>query len=136
MKDKTLKFTVSDIIPDSKEILAVQGVKDIGAVKERVLAALTSAEDIFRNTAKPKALIKSISAEGFAPIFEGEGKSYEEFPLKNMWSQADALAIYSITIGAKTSEEIERLMAANDFAVVSIVVLHISQLPETLNFLS
>ncbi|MBA7600763.1 MAG: hypothetical protein GH143_04235 [Calditrichaeota bacterium] len=107
----------SDILPEREAVLRFQGMADGATVQGQVPALLTEALDIFNKTCEPMGIIAELSTNEFREIFRGEGENNRDTPLDHIFPQADALALFALTVGGEVSRRIEDLFAENDFAL-------------------
>jgi len=107
----------SDILPEREAVLRFQGMAEGATVQGQVAALLTEALDIFNKTCEPMGVIEELSTNEFREIFRGEGENNRDTPLDHIFPQADALALFALTVGGEVSRRIEDLFAENDFAL-------------------
>ncbi len=112
-----VQFSRSDILPEREAVLRFQGMADGAPVQGQVTALLAEALDIFNETCEPMGIIEELSTSEFREIFRGEGENAGDTPLEHIFPQADALALFALTVGGKVSRRIEELFAENDFAL-------------------
>ena len=111
----------SDILPGREAVLRFQGMAEGATVQGQVAALLTEALDIFNKTCEPMGIIEELSTNEFREIFRGEGENNRDTPLDHIFPQADALALFALTVGGEVSRRIEDLFAENDFALGSML---------------
>lgn len=107
----------SDILPEREAVLRFQGMAEGATVQGQVAALLTEALDIFNKTCEPMGMIEELSTNEFREIFRGEGENNRDTPLDHIFPQAEALALFALTVGGEVSRRIEDLFAENDFAL-------------------
>jgi len=116
MRESTT-FEIEEALPGSAEILDSQGMPDRGELPGRIVAILDSALSLFAELAEPRSLVAEISREEFAAVYRGEGLNSDATPLQTIFEQADGLALFAGTLGARVSHEITRCFAENDPAL-------------------
>ncbi len=107
----------SDIRPEREAVLRFQGMADGMTVQGQVTALLAKALDIFSETCEPVGIIAELSTSEFRELFRGEGENAGDTPLEHIFPQAEALALFVLTMGGDISRRIEELFAENDFAL-------------------
>ena len=106
-----------DILPEREAVLRFQGMADGMAVQGKVTALLAKALDIFTETCEPVSIIAELSTSEFRELFRGEGENAGDTSLEHVFPQAEALALFALTVGGEVSRRIEELFAENDFAL-------------------
>ena len=112
-----VQFSRSEILPEREAVLRFQGMAGGVPVQDQVTALLAEALDIFNETCEPVGIIAELSTNEFREIFRGEGENNRDTPLDHIFPQADALALFALTVGGEVSRRIEDLFAENDFAL-------------------
>jgi len=107
----------SDILPEREAVLRYQGMAEGVTVQGQIAALLSEALDIFSKTCEPMDIIEELSTNEFREIFRGDGDNSHDTPLEHIFPQADALALFALTVGDEVSRRIEDLFAGNDFAL-------------------
>ena len=110
-----------DILPEREAVLRFQGMADGMTVQDQVTALLAEALDIFNETCEPVGIIAELSTSEFRELFRGEGENAGDTPLEHIYPQAEALALFALTVGGEVSRRIEELFAENDFALGSML---------------
>ena len=110
-----------DILPEREAVLRFQGMADGMTVQGQVTALLAEALDIFNETCEPVGIIAELSVSEFRELFRGEGENAGDTPLEHIYPQAEALALFALTVGGEVSRRIEELFAENDFALGSML---------------
>ncbi|TFH01160.1 MAG: hypothetical protein E4H13_05640 [Calditrichales bacterium] len=110
-----LTIQIDDIMPEAESILAGQGIKPGTATSQKIGTLVDNAAGLLTNLAKPTALLAEIDKQIFQSIFPGEGLNDPNAPLADIVLQADALAIFALTLGDAVSRKIEALFSTNDF---------------------
>ncbi|UCH63618.1 MAG: hypothetical protein JSU77_04015 [Fidelibacterota bacterium] len=112
-----VQFNRSEILPEREAVLRFQGMANGVTVQGHVSALIDEALDIFSKTCEPIGIIAELSTNEFREIFRGEGENNSDTPLAHIFPQADALALFALTVGAEVSGGIEKLFAEDDFAL-------------------
>jgi hypothetical protein len=116
-----IKSNINDIIPDEKEVLKHQGIPAGTEISPVIKSILREAYDIFTSYAEPEAIISDISKEKFDAVFRGAGKNAEDAVLKDIYPQADSLALFALTMGEPVSRRIEYFFETDDYAIASML---------------
>lgn len=121
MIDLQTKISVAKIAPERSEVLKRQGVESSAVLSERILNLADEALAAYSELAKPIAIIREISHQDYEPILAGNGQNEPTIPLSTIWSRAEGLALYALTIGAGISKKIEDLFSVRDFALAAML---------------
>ncbi len=116
-----IPLNILEVIPDKKAVLRQQGVPDNFNVRNTLLSLAADSIEIFKDNAKPSALLSEVSVIDFESVFIGEGQNADDCPIKKIFPQADKLALFVLTMGEHISRKIERLFIENDFAFASML---------------
>ena len=118
---KIIEFKIKDIQPEREVVFKEFGIPKIDLVSEKIHRLYLDAIKIFRETSKPIVIYSEISEEKFQNIFKGEGNNSAETPVKQIFSKADNLILFALTMGKEVSEKIDILFKENDFALGSML---------------
>jgi hypothetical protein len=116
-----IQISIKDVKPDRDEVLKTQGIPSSKKLSEKLEALLKRAMDLFSESSQPVGVISDISIPEFELIYQGEGLNEKRTPLDQIYPKADKLALFALTLGKKVSQKIEKLFAANDFALGSML---------------
>jgi len=116
-----VQLFVSDIVPQREAVLRNQGFPEGVTVKEKIQELLEEALEIFSHNAKPVGLLSEVSIAEFEEIFRGAGRNAPNMPLQEIFSRAEKLALFALTIGSKISAKINDCFGRNDFALGSFL---------------
>ncbi|MHC4150258.1 MAG: vitamin B12 dependent-methionine synthase activation domain-containing protein [Planctomycetota bacterium] len=114
---KTFEIDVNDILPASTSVFKHIGFPRGRAVDEKFQVMLDEAIETFKRTVVAAGMILEIAQDTFAVVFRGEGQNAEDTPLEHIFTQADSLALFAVTMGKQVSDEIEALFRKNEFVV-------------------
>lgn len=115
--NEVIHLKIADILPEDKEVLSSHGIPSDKRAPQKVIALLEAAQTLLPKLAEPAAVIRDISISEFDDIFIGEGQNEDEAPLATIYTQADVLALYAVTLGEKVSAKIDDLFKSRDFAL-------------------
>lgn len=115
------EFTPSDVTPDRDAVLENQGIPPGATVNSHIDVLYSRAGSLFANTSEPVGMFGEISRDEFATVYHGEGRNEPETPVGDIFHQADHLALFVVTLGQRTGEEIGRLFQSNDFALACML---------------
>lgn len=110
-------FSGDEVIPSRSAVFENQGIpadKPVGGHVEEVFA---SALELFVAAAAPAGMLAEISEADFADVYSGDGRNESRTPVQDIFSRADALALFVVTLGKPVSQEIAERFQTNDFAV-------------------
>jgi len=118
---KIISISIDDATPSIKAVLNGLGVPQSVAPDERIIKLAQKSISIYRDIAKPAAVIMEISTIDFENVYHGEGDNEPETPLENIYKSADNLALFTVTVGENVSLEITRLFKRDEFAIGSML---------------
>ncbi|MBU1100287.1 MAG: hypothetical protein KKA84_07760 [Bacteroidetes bacterium] len=116
-----MELITSQIVPSFSDVLRRQGVPEQATIKEAIRLDFYSALEIFQSSAKPQYLAEEISKEIFDEIFNASGLNEEENPLQSIYSAADQIALFVITVGGVVTEKIKECMTKNEIVIASMM---------------
>ena len=123
-------FTIDSIKPTREEVFQFQGIAENMNPGPRVIELFNQALEIFLDTAIPIGLCSDISGDEFSAVYLGEGENYEDTPLPGIYSQADYLALFALTLGMPVSQKIDLLFEEKEFALGAMLDTVASQSAE------
>lgn len=114
-------FSIDEATPEREAVYALQGIPAKAAVSERIACLCDAAFGLLAENGEPAGLCREISTSDFAGVFEGEGRNEMRTPVKEIFRAAQDLALYVVTIGARTSAAIAEGFGARDFALAGML---------------
>lgn len=96
---EVVEFTVQEVSPSAQEVLEIQGMAGRANMPARIMTLLESALDLFEQLAVPKGLMAALKPADFKPIYQGNGLSAPENPVRQIYPKAHALALFAVTLG-------------------------------------
>ncbi|MBI5882411.1 MAG: hypothetical protein HZB91_04830 [Elusimicrobia bacterium] len=108
--DRSFSIPVSAVKPDAGALLHAQGVTG----RARPAAAEAAAIHLLVRLAAPSAVVREVSPKKFLKVFAGEGFNETPNPLEAVFSGAERLALFAVTLGQPVCDEIDRLFSVND----------------------
>jgi hypothetical protein len=114
-------LNITDIIPASKDVLNHQGIPENSVIPDHIISLYEEAVNVFKEKAKPVAIIKTVTISEFEEIFEGERKNEDRTPLENIYPGSDNLALFALTVGSEISDTINTLFEKKDFALAAML---------------
>jgi hypothetical protein len=114
--NKRVPININDIIPSSKDVLHHQGIPEDSVVPDHIISLFEDVVNVFKEKAKPVAIIKKVTVDEFNDIFEGEGKNEDQTPLENIYSHSDDIALFALSVGSEIVDAINTLFDKKDFA--------------------
>jgi hypothetical protein len=111
-----LEFSTSDVAPNRDAVFENQGIPPGSDVKSHIEALYHQAGDVFAETAAPVGLLQEIATDEFTSVYHGEGRNEPDTPVGDIFHRADHLALFVVTLGKRTGDEIGRRFESNDFA--------------------
>ena len=116
-----LQFSLSEITPDREAVLENQGIPPGVAISRQITRLYDQASAILSETAAPAGILCAISQADFAVVYRGEDRNEADTPVGDIFSRADRLALFTVTLGAATGKEIARRFESNDFALACML---------------
>ncbi len=102
------EFDVNEVVPTPAEVLEAQGMTGRGNLPARITSLLDSAIELFKQLAEPRGVLEDFPVSNFEAIYNGNGMNSPEGPVPLIVPKADAMALFSATLGnaliAKSSE--------------------------------
>jgi hypothetical protein len=112
-----LEFTPADAAPDRDAVLEQLGIPAGTFLGERVEGIYTAAAGLLAENVAPAGVLADISVVEFAAVYRGEGRNEPRTPVADIASHAEHLALFAVTLGARTSQVLTQCFAAEDFAL-------------------
>jgi hypothetical protein len=88
-----------------------------GADPKAASGLLAETKQMFLKQARPVGVWADLSIAEFALVFPGKGDNAPDAPLKDVYPEADRLALFACTIGAAITEHIRTLFDRHDYAL-------------------
>ncbi len=121
MMGKAVTFSVAEVMPDRGAFLASQGVGEGRPASPSLEAAFEQSVKLFVANAEPKGIVAEIGKDDFARVYEGDGRNGPRTPVGDIFPQAERLALFAATVGAKPGAEIQRCFQRGDFATAFVL---------------
>ncbi len=112
---------LNDIIPASKDVMNHQGIPEDSVIPDHIISLFEDAVLVFKEMAKPVAIIIKVTVKEFDDIFEGEKKNEDQAPLENIYPHSDNHFLFVLTIGGEIVDTISDLFNKNDFAPAAML---------------
>jgi len=114
--NQRVPININDIIPASRDVLNHQGIPEDSVIPDHIISLFEDAVNVFKEKAKPVAIIKKVTVKEFDIIFEGERNNEDQAPLENIYPHSDDLALFALTVGSEIVDTINDLFNKKDFA--------------------
>ena len=112
-----IPFEQKQLTPDPESVLRQMGVPRRATISAGARILAEEAVDELEQNLEPAGILMEISRHDFADIFKGEAQNASETPLELIFPQAQALAVYALTMGAKVCMRIDELFKSGDVAL-------------------
>jgi len=119
--NKTIELNINDIVPDEVDVLHHQGIPKNVEISQTIKSIMNEAYGIFVKDAAPVAILSDISKDEFDDVFKGEGNNADDAIVKEIYPEAEYLALFALTMGEKVSSLIEDLFDQNDYALAAML---------------
>ncbi|MCA1733208.1 MAG: hypothetical protein LC732_06345 [Acidobacteria bacterium] len=116
-----IRLSYADVKPAEDDVLRRLGVPAGSAPGPAVRELFDRAESITAEGVDARGIVRRIARDDFARVYEGEGRNAPASPLAEIYSRADALALFLVTIGSRLEEEIAALFRDDDPALGCIL---------------
>ena len=80
-------------------------------------ALCTAALELLAEVAAPAGVLREISESDFEVVYQGEGRNEPRTPVEDIFTRAETLALFAVTLGPRVSREIEQRFQVNDLAL-------------------
>jgi hypothetical protein len=116
MMKEIVQIQVQKIIPDRRSILNSIGASAADNPEQRITNLIDKAMEIYVQGVSPVGIIREISIDEFASIYEGKGENEPETPLAEIFPKAVDLALFAVTLGQQLSDKISDDFKDNEIA--------------------
>lgn len=99
------------------DVLERLGLEATDTVSPRLADLIERASKRLVRTAVPVALVETVDREEFGRIYAGDGANAPRAPLDEIYSRADALALFAATLGPAIDDVIRHLFQSGDPAL-------------------
>ena len=111
----------AELMPTPESVLGQMGVPKHAIGENRAYELTKEAIEVLLECVEPAGLLSEISVEEMAAIYRGEGENAGDTPLEHIFTKADALAGYALTLGDKISQRIEEIWKSDDVALGGVL---------------
>ena len=112
---------VAEVVPSVRSLLSGQGIPRWVQPDERTRQLAYDALALYKEKARPQAILAELSTDRFQDVFEGEGLNEDESPVHSILPMSDDLALFAVTMGEDVSHEISGMFERSDFALASML---------------
>ncbi|NIN00198.1 MAG: hypothetical protein GTO24_19615 [candidate division Zixibacteria bacterium] len=116
-----IEIPADEVKAESEDVLRLQSIPPEKEPSEEMKMLLLKTVDLFLKFSRPKGIISDISIPEFAIVYNGEGRNEKTTPLEEVFSKADNLALFALTLGERVSEKIDELFRTSEFALASML---------------
>jgi hypothetical protein len=116
-----LEFQATDLAPARDAVLERLGMPAGADLSERTEPLYAAAAHLLAGSAAPAGVLADIGLAEFRTVYAGEGRNAPRSPVEEISARAEHLALFAVTLGERTSLELERLFAAEDFALAYVL---------------
>jgi cobalamin-dependent methionine synthase I len=118
---EVIRIPKEKTVPSMDAVLRGQGLPDGANPDRRTLQMVEDALSLYREISDPVAVLAEISEEEFASVYHGEGKGEKETPLGDIYTSAESLCPFAVTVGHAVSSRISSLFEQGEFALGSML---------------
>jgi hypothetical protein len=112
-----LEFSHAEICPERNAVLEILGIPKDMTLQDRVERVYATAAELLAETAATVGVLNEISTSDFATVYRGEGRNELDSPVAEIFPKAEHLAMFAVTLGPLTVEEIRSRLNADDLAL-------------------
>ena len=80
----------------------------------RVKGLINDGSELFAKSARPRGLFQAVTHAEFEDVYQGNGGNDDDTPLEHVIEDAEALALFAVTLGEEVSQHINDFFAANN----------------------
>lgn len=118
---EVVEIAVGETVPDQSDSLVLQGIASGVTPPPRIIELYQAARELFVACARPVGLFADITPQDFAAVYRGEGRNEADTPVNSIFTRAERLALFAVTVGHKIHERINDLFETSDFALASML---------------
>ncbi len=115
---EVLDIPLAEILPESPTVLVQQGVP-AGTEPETIADIAREACRLLTSLTAPRGLLEDIDLATFAAIYPGQGENAPRSPLAEIHPQAEALALFAVTVGSAVSQQIDQLFDDHNYPLAA-----------------
>lgn len=120
MRD-VVTIAVKDTIPGQEDSLVLQGISPLKKASDSIVKLYRTATELFAEICHPIGVIADITKDDFELVYRGEGRNETKTPVGDIFTKADRLALFAVTVGCEVHDEINELFKQRDFALGSML---------------
>lgn len=118
---RTVKISVTDIVPDADAVLDQLAVPPGPDSRKKFESLLDETTHLLRSYSEPVGILSDVGNDEFSRIYEGEGRNEPSGPVQEIAAKADRLALFVLTLGQPVSDEMNKLLAEREFALAAML---------------
>ncbi len=112
-----LELGAGDLAPAREAVLERLGIPPDAGLSARTEGLYAAAAEILAESVAPAGVLADIGVAEFGAVYEGEGRNAPRSPVADIYTRAEHIALFAVTLGERTGEELDRRFAAHDFAL-------------------
>jgi hypothetical protein len=116
-----VKISIDDVLPNREAVMALQGIPQNKEPPENATQLFIEALGVFRKCVHPLGIIKDILYDDFHRVYEGQSLNAKDTPVPKIALQAEALALFAITLGRAVHDVINSLLGSRELALGSML---------------
>ncbi len=111
-------ISLNEILPDFGAVMVQQGMP-AGAEPGPIADIAHEACQLLTSLLAPRGLLKDIDLHTFAGIYPGRGENAARSPLADIHPQAEAMALFAVTVGPAVSLKIDQLFKDHNYPLAA-----------------
>lgn len=116
-----VKIAVRDVIPGEQDSLVLQGISAQKRPSAGVMQLYRKAREIYTECCHPIGAFADIDKRDFECVYRGEGRNNPKTPVGDIFTVAERLALFAVTIGHEVHDKINDLFKCKEFALGSML---------------
>ena len=116
-----VKIGIDEVVPGQEAVMTLQGIPEDKEPPENAKQLFLGAREVFLTCVCPSGIIREIERDEFEKVYMGQSLNADDTPVPKIAMQADALALFAITLGQAVHDEINRLLASRELALGSML---------------
>jgi cobalamin-dependent methionine synthase I len=121
MMREVIRIPKEKTAPSIDAVLKGQGFPEGANPDQRTVRLVEEALSVYRESSDPVGILAEISKEEFISVYHGEGKGEKETPLGDIYTSAESLCLFAVTVGQAVSSRISSLFDQGEFAPGSML---------------
>jgi hypothetical protein len=115
------QISIDDTIPTREAVMLLQGIPQDKEPPENAKKLYMKARELFHTCVHPLGITRDITRDDFQDVYKGQSLNAKDTPVPKIAMQAEALALFAITLGRAVHDEVNNLFASKELALGSML---------------